>query len=507
MDPHNQNQRVIKGIKLERLLEYSVFAGGFSFIVIYLWVVISRINYPFELEWIEGGVLGEVQRVVQGLSIYISPSVDFVPFLYPPGYFYLSAGVSNLIGGGFFPLRLVSFLASLVSFVTIFLIVNNETKNRKAAFFATCLFAASFRVTGAWLDIARVDSLFLMLFLLVILFIQNNDSLTRPIIAGIFAALAILTKQTALILCLPIAIFLFYRNWRQALCFLGSAGLFVGAVTILMDRNTQGWYSYYVYDLLGQQTQWMPLEFVRFWKNDLIIYLPIGILLSIYFLGEIIRREKTIGIKWLLILAGAVAGTFLSRVKIGGYDNVLLPAYAILSILAGLGLAIFVQKIQTLQEDQKRKAVIFIQLACLIQLIVLSYNPFVQIPSKRDLTEGNKVIEFLSQQDMSIYIPDHGYLLSLVGQKAYAHHAAIWDVMRTDLLTEGKLLLAENLEDSIRRQVFDMIIMDEGGNFCCREIEIYYSKAGDLFDDHPYFYPVTGDKRRPAIIYTANRLK
>jgi len=91
-----------------------------AYLVVYLWMAYQRLRYPFELEWIEGGMVDQVQRLIHGQSMYVAPGLNYVPFLYPPLYFYFSAAASLLFGAGLFPLRLVSFISSLVSFTVIF---------------------------------------------------------------------------------------------------------------------------------------------------------------------------------------------------------------------------------------------------------------------------------------------------------------------------------------------------------------------------------------------------
>ena len=271
-------------LKLPQLLRYALFSIAVAYLVIYLWMVYYRIRYPFDLEWIEGGMVNQVQRLLHGQSMYVAPAINFVPFLYPPVYFYFSALASLIFGIGLFPLRLVSFLASLVSFTTIFLIVRAETKNWWARILSTGLFAATFRVTGAWLDIARVDSLFLALWLLFIYFVRGRKSLGYAVLAGLLAALAYLTKQTALIACVPILVYLFWCNWKFALTCLGVAALTIGITTLVMNHASAGWYSYYVFGLLSQQTEWLPQEFLTFWKDDLLVHLPLAILFATFFL-------------------------------------------------------------------------------------------------------------------------------------------------------------------------------------------------------------------------------
>lgn len=493
--------------KTTQLLKYAVFFSAVSYIIIYLWMAFYRLQYPFDLEWIEGGMVDQVQRLVNGESIYVKPGINFVPFLYPPLYFYLSAAASMLLGGGLLPLRLVSFGASLISFIAILLIVRNETKNSWVALLSVGLFAATFRVTGAWLDIARVDSLFLALWLLFIYFARSGESLRSSLLAGIFAALAILTKQTALVLCLPVLVYLFWWNKKHALVTLAVAALIVGTTTLILEYTSAGWYAYYVFRLLSQQTEWRPWLFVSFWKDDLLAHLPLALLFVIFFFIGKPKHDQSTLLWWASVLAGALAGTFITRIKVGGYDNVLLPTYAILSILFGLGLEEALKTIQLLNTDYKDRLEILIHVICLSQLVILFYNPFAQIPTTADLDNGYKLVELISKVDGDVFIPDHGHLSILAGKQPYAHHSAIWDILRGNQQSPEKELLAEDLEAAIRQQVFDMIILDTEWNYCCVEIDQYYTKTGDVAYADNAFLTVTGWKKRPTYIYIAKRLK
>jgi hypothetical protein len=495
--------------KLPQLLKYALFSVAVAYLIIYFWMAYYRLRYPFDLEWIEGGMVDQVQRLIHGQNMYVAPSLSYVPFLYPPLYFYFSAIATFFFGSGLFPLRLVSFIASLVSFTSIFLIVRAETKNGWAAILSTGLFAAAFRVTGAWLDIARVDSLFLALWLLFIYFVSSRKSWGYSILTGILAAMAYLTKQTALIACLPVVAYLFWRNWKYALSCLVVAILTVGITTLVLNHTSAGWYSYYVFGLLTQQTEWLPLEFVTFWNDDLLIHLPLAILFATFFIAGRPRQERISLMQWLSILLGALAGTFITRVKIGGYDNVLLPAYAVLSIFFGFGLAGALKQIRQVNVDFRGRLEVLIHIACLIQLVMLSYNPFAQIPTKADLEAGNKLVKMLSTVKGEVFLPDHGYLPILAGKTTYAHESAIWDVLRGDQETKGKTLLMEDLNEAIRNQKFDEIILDSDLdlNWCCKNIDQTYTLVGEVFKDPMVFYTVTGDKKRPTNIYVANRLK
>jgi 4-amino-4-deoxy-L-arabinose transferase-like glycosyltransferase len=255
--------------KIKLFLKYALLAISVWYPLVYFYMVYYRIQYPFELDWIEGGLLGQVQRIVNGQVVYAAPSLGFVAFIYPPLFFYLSALASQFFGATFFSLRLVSFLASLISFVCIFLIVKEETDNKFIAFISACFFAGTFRVTGAWMDIARVDSLFVALLFLFVYFIRRSNSTWAFILAGFFAALALLTKQTALVMCIPAIGYAFLKDWKRTLILIVTATAITGGVTLAFNLFSDGWYVYYVFELLNYQTEWLGIsEFIKFWPRD-----------------------------------------------------------------------------------------------------------------------------------------------------------------------------------------------------------------------------------------------
>ena len=136
-----------------------VIAFCFAFIGLDLFIIFSRMFYPYQLEWMEGAGLVQVSRLLAGKAFYVPPSIDFVPLIYPPLYFYASAIIAKLIGLGFGALRLVSFLSSALCAMIIYLAVKEKTNSKFAAFLGAGCFASAFMLTGQWFDIARTDML------------------------------------------------------------------------------------------------------------------------------------------------------------------------------------------------------------------------------------------------------------------------------------------------------------------------------------------------------------
>ncbi len=84
---------------------------------------------------------------------------------------------------------------------TLAWIVTRETGDRIAGLVAAGLFAATYRISGAWFDTGRVDSLFLALTLLAFAWGRTARGVRGGIALGMLAFLAFFTKQTALLAC------------------------------------------------------------------------------------------------------------------------------------------------------------------------------------------------------------------------------------------------------------------------------------------------------------------
>ena len=50
-------------------LKYILAAGGGLFLLIFLGTALSRLGYPYELEWMEGGAVDHVRRVIAGQHV------------------------------------------------------------------------------------------------------------------------------------------------------------------------------------------------------------------------------------------------------------------------------------------------------------------------------------------------------------------------------------------------------------------------------------------------------
>lgn len=492
--------------RVSQLARYTLLAGATLFIIVYLVLVFFRIRYPFELEWMEGGSLDHVIRILSGQKLYIRPSLEFVPFIYTPLYFYLAAAISKIIGPGFMALRLISFISSLGCFFIVFLFVKRETKNTFYGIIASCSFAATFRISGAWFDIARADSLFLLFLLAALYLVKFHASVRGYIVAGILISLSFLTKQTALVISLPVMLYCAFSNRRLFMFLTGTIVVIIGASTLLLNHLHNGWYIYYIFDLLRGHPV-VKKAFLAFWPCDIA---PVSIAFTIsisYLFIQLLNKNRDNYLYYLSITVGMLGGAFFSRLHSGGYNNVLFPAYAVISILFGLGVNTLFKFVRGAPYNRRKLTEIYLYLACLIQFACLIYNPFDFIPAQKDLDAGRKLINTITQMKGDIFIPYHPYLATLAGKGGSAQAMAMSDVLRGDAGHAKENLITE-IRQAIRDEKFSTIILDSSWiddfsqyDWFRKDLEKYYTKRGEVFDNEGLFWPTTGMRTRPEFIY------
>ena len=224
--------------------------GALLHVVLVAWVVWNRIDYPYELEWIEGSSADTVQRVLEGKSIYVAPSLEFTPYLYTPMYFWLSALCAQFTGMSLVPLRVVSVLATVGCLALIFLFVRRETRSWLCAVLAAALYVGCFKPSGYWFDIGRVDSLFVFFTMASIYLLRGARGAWSLAWAAVLMTLAFLTKQSALFLAAPLALYaLLAGAGRSRLVFPGVLAGLVGVSVWVLSLLSDGWFFYYVFDM------------------------------------------------------------------------------------------------------------------------------------------------------------------------------------------------------------------------------------------------------------------
>lgn len=467
----------------------------------FLALALERIDYPFEIEWMEGGSLGHVERLRAGEALYASPSLEFTPFIYTPLYFEMSSWIAEWLGGGFAPLRAISLLASLVSFALVGCLVGRESGSRSAGLLAAGLLAATFEASGAWFDIARVDPLFLAFTLATVFVLRFGSSLPAGILAGALGACAFFTKQTTLTILAPFLLCAVFERSRFWVAFFGTLALGVAAGSVALEVGSDGWYSYYAFDLPRQhKIRWYKL--LSFWSRDVMATMPVAAAAAVAFfawrpLSASLPPEGPEGRRRLFYVCaaiGMIGSSFFSRLHSGGYLNVLMPAHAVLATFFGLGAAAF---LRVFAQSQRPASELIVYGLCLLQFGILAYDPREQIPSEADRRAGEVLLERIRGIEGEVLVVYHGYLPGLAGKATSAEWMAVLDILRGHAGPERDRMRAE-IETAIRERRYAAIILDE--EWFPEVLDAHYELRGRLFQTE-VFWPRTGERVRPEWLY------
>jgi len=474
---------------IQRFLKVLIITIGVYFILIYCFVSVSHIRFPFALEWMEGGILDHVQRILMGQSVYGAPALDFSPFIYSPLYFYICAGMSYITGFGFETLRFVSFLASVGSLCMIYLLVCGETSSKFAGATAAFLFVATYRISGPYFDMGRVDSLFLFFFLAALYLVKICKTKPLMVLAAFLACASCLTKQSALVL-MPVLLLscLLFQSRSNTGLFVTTYLFSFAAFTICINIVSGGWYWFYVFQLPGQH----PLSterFASFWTHDILLSLPVGVLCALIGLcnGEAMKSKKN-RLFYIVLAFCMLAFSCMSRLKVGGFTNVLFPAYAVISILFGFSLGDLLQGAHDNQNEKRNVLKAGIYLLCLVQLVMLLYDPRPLIPGEKYRAMCERLVVSVSRIKGEVFMPAYGYLGKMAKKNGSIHISAVDDILmgQTGLVRQK---LIHEIRKALLDKKFSAIILDRKFTAFNRDIQENYLLLKD-FDPERNFWPL-----------------
>jgi glycosyltransferase involved in cell wall biosynthesis len=445
-------------------------------IIVYGVVVAHRLGYHFELEWLEGGSVELVNRITHGHGIYTAPSLANVGWPYTPLYFYVAALVAKVIGVGFLPLRLVSFAASLGAGVALVAIVKRETSRLSAGLVAAGLFAAAYRESGDWYDLARVDSLFIALTLLALLAGRRAMTVRAGVVVGFLCFLAFFTKQSAAVAVAFALVALLVRRPKVGAAAIGVALAGVAASTLIMDALTGGWYRYYVFDELASQGR-SRITLAVFLRDDLWhLSHPVVIVTIIALVVVLARRsgEDRFGLLyWAAAGLGLLASAWLGRAHAGGYVDTLIPAFAALALAGGLAWGWALNGCAPLTSSSTSRVVrrtagvvslvlpLGVVAALALQVANWSYTPSRQEPSTADARSGQAFLAAVKKIAGPVVILNHPWYATELNQGVAAQGLGIRDVLRG-----GSSRARTILEANLRREIAgaSAVILDDPGD-------------------------------------------
>lgn len=481
-------------------------------VVQFLQVALARMNYPFELEWMEGGIVDHIRIVLSGHSLYRKPSLEFTPFIYVPGYYYLSAIVSKIVGVGFLAPRLVSTLSILGCFLLLAKWVHHESGSILAALVTAGLFAATYGQSEFWFDLARVDSLFLFLSLAGYYCARASQALKHSILCGLLLALAAITKQVGLVLALPPLGYVFWQSRKQGIVAFSVFALALFITFGILEITSGGWFSVYAFRLPADHSvnwsEWRTILRTQFWGP--ITPMIIGTLALI--IGNAVRLSWS---RWAYLVTGvlaAVGTSYMSILHTGGYPNVLMPAHAMIAMGSGLVFSRLWQP-QNHHEHSYGAPWGNRTFALTLLLIQMALLPAIRlqalVPSSQDRAAGVHVLARIKASPGPVWMISSGYYPLLThGSSVQSHAMGFTDVFKSRQ-EPIKLQTMNLLLTQIQNKRFGTIVRDRATGFLPDEIsqainQHYHLKEQLLQPYDERFWPKSGASIRPDELWAPN---
>src|SRR5690606_5656661 len=241
--------------------------------------------------------------------------------------------------------------------------------------------------------------------------------------AGLLATLALLAKQSTLMWLPAVGVGALCWNWRVALRFGVTAIVAMTASITVMHLVSDGWSTLYLFQM-PQHHGWVGDRKLGYWTQDIVPMLPLVVLGIIGFVVTV-RTSHKHALYLAAFGCGGIMCSWLSRMHVGGFDNVMMYGFAGACVLGPIAAT-----------QPSRILRIACPLLLLAQFAWLGYEAWARSPSKTLLpcaahrTAHEELREFVKAQAGPVWIPGHGHIAYREGKGTSAHGQAIFDVLQ-----------------------------------------------------------------------------
>ena len=448
-----------KAVHAMRYLRFAVAFTSAFVILLFLYSALRRIHYPYELEELEGNMFIGVLRVFRGQALYPRPSLEFIPYMYSPGYYYVCAWMGRLCGMTMATLRLTSILSTLGCFAAIYALVWSEFRRHLPALAAAGIYAGFYTVCQEWFDLGRLDSFFVLTILVAMLCTRR----LHPVLAAFAWTLAFQTKQSIL----PAAFCMLLSGWesgnskqiRRALSGAATFAVLAFGSIAWLNHRTAGWYSFYIFKVPGANADIKLRSLFVFWPTDMFRPLALAltvILASVIFTSPSLRSRAT---RFYLASLSLIPLFWWIRAHAGSTVNSLMPIYALLAVFFGLAVARLAAK---LQASQAQPAMLLLLLAVFAQEAAGIYNPGDYLPTRETAASLHTTVEKIRSMPGDVYVAQHPFYAYLAGKPTHADLVSLHDAMRPRLPIHDEL--SREMQQAMASREFSAIVLNAPGS-------------------------------------------
>ncbi len=426
-----------------------VWIGAAIYLALTLWLGLTGLTYPYQLDYGEGIVLWFAQQLAHGQPIYKGLiGLPYASSNYPPFGMALFAALMPIFGEGYLGGRLLNFAAALIVAALIYQIVRTETRQRTAGALGALLFLGTPYIYH-WVPLDRVDLLGLAFTFGGVYFVWRWERMPRLVYFWLYTfafLLALYTKQT--LFAAPAAAFiaLWLRDKRAALTFAVVLGASGGAIYLALDTLTRGAFSFGLIE--SNATTFLPEQLFDLLKNFALTF-PILIALAAWAWFSRVRAKK-IGV--LEIYAVTALAVVAMSGRVGAWENYFFEAIAAMCVWAGFA----VHAWHTATQPLVRRAPIALPLALIVQLGLMGHDPRIAVDLMAQAAPANLQLAHLLKHTSGIIISEDMGALATSGKPVdyYTYQYSM-------LARSGKWDQAWEL-NGLRDGTFPLVILERG---------------------------------------------
>lgn len=446
----------------------------------------ARWSYPYDLEWMEGGMLHHAQRIGDGQGIYGPPSVEFIPYLYTPLYPGVLATLGSMFGLSYQLGRAISIVALVGIAVTVVSIARRATAQAPAdrrfaaltgAALALGVFAAAYPWLEGWYDLVRADTLFLWMVTGGLALLHHTARSGagaaghgRTAAAAALLALAFFCKQTGVLFVAAGGAIILATNWRRVPVYVATAGAIGLGGVALLNAATDGWFWVYAREIhaahdFNWDRVWMALDMMAWQFPVVTVCVAVGLIVTAVTAAvrRAVPREAQAFLVWTFVMAVSVV---VGQIGFGtefAHKNAFMPAMLHGGIAAGLAIPAVIACAAALGGGRlpARWATaiahapgVALAAALGVQLALAWWTPGKWVPREVDRAAGDALIARLRAAEGEVWIPSHPWYAELAGKTPYVHRMGIKDV------TARKPRPIAGLDDALRGHRFALIVLD-----------------------------------------------
>lgn len=448
-----------------------------------------RWDYPYDLEWMEGGMLAHAWRLLHGLPIYVDPGPEFVPYIYPPGY----ASLLALFGGvlGLTPElgRSLSILGTSAAAFAIAHVVSREGGSKVVATVAAACFLGTYTWNGAFFDLVRPDALCIGLLSWSLVLGTQRES-GAEVASGLLLCAAFLCKHNVAAFGVPMLGFLWASRGRAAAVrFVLSSAVPALASVAVLQWATEGRFLMYILEVPGSHPMvgerilpGVPGELIRAVPVPLMVCVAGGVSLGLRGVKGWARRGFVglaglggLGLGWAayvlpdpkgvvlppdLVLIPAAIGVGVAVVAVGlglvracwtreglptaflvggvalvgltltalmrGHHGGFLNVYIPIHWLLFVGMGVLVARWDA--RGGLRSWGVLLALSGQLCWVVMNTDLARLVPTLEDRAAGDLVVDALADCEGEVWSPYASWLPTYAGFKPHGHLIALWDV-------------------------------------------------------------------------------